>query len=198
MKELKYRFSVIIVLLLASIYALWPRDTTVRVEAPDGSFVYDTVKQIPIKLGLDLKGGMHIALEPDKSKGVATDVKDEIERAVTIVRNRVDGLGVAEANVQREGSERPQLDRDGVEEQDLDVEQDEQHRDEVEADAEAEAALDLGGQAALVRVGLGLQVGAALGTDDGVERDEHGTHGPAEQDEHDRREVGSQHSGRVF
>ncbi len=115
MKELRYRFAVIAVLLLGSIYALWPRDTVIRVEAPDGkSFVYDTVKRIPIKLGLDLRGGMHIALEPDESKGVATDIKDEIERAVTIVRTRVDGLGVAEANVQREGATRIIVELPGI------------------------------------------------------------------------------------
>ena len=40
----------------------------------------------------------------------------------------------------------------GYEEDDLDVEQDEEHRDQVEADPEAEPALDLRGQAALVGV----------------------------------------------
>jgi preprotein translocase subunit SecD len=107
MKELKYRFSIIIVALLASVYALWPRDTVVRVQAPTGDgFVYDTVKQIPVRLGLDIKGGMYIALEPDESEGVVTDVSDLMDRAVTVVRTRIDGLGIAETNVQREGSRR--------------------------------------------------------------------------------------------
>ena len=53
-----------------------------------------------------------------------------------------------------EGPERAQLDRDRVEEDDLDVEEDEEHRDQVEADPEAEALLDVGGQPALVGVGL--------------------------------------------
>ena len=55
-----------------------------------------------------------------------------------------------------------QLHGDRVEEDHLDVEQDEQHRDQVEADPEAEAALDLGRQAALVGVGL-RRDGPALG-----------------------------------
>ena len=55
-----------------------------------------------------------------------------------------------------------ELDRHRVEEDDLDVEEDEQHRDQVEADPEAEALLDLGGQAALVRVD-GRWRAAALG-----------------------------------
>ena len=53
-----------------------------------------------------------------------------------------------------ERAERLELDGDRVEEDDLDVEQDEQHRDQVEADPEAEAALHVGRQAALVRLAL--------------------------------------------
>src|SRR6266545_401074 len=53
---------------------------------------------------------------------------------------------------QRERAERVELDGYREQEDDLDVEQDEQHRDQVEADPEAEVLLDLGGQAALVRI----------------------------------------------
>ena len=114
MKELRYRFITIGVLLVGSLIALFPRNTIVRVPAPDGTFVYDTVKAIPIKLGLDLRGGMYISLEPDESEGVQADVTDQMDRAVVIVRNRIDQLGIAEPNVQKEGARRITVELPGI------------------------------------------------------------------------------------
>ena len=55
---------------------------------------------------------------------------------------------------------RLQVHGDRVEEDHLDVEEDEQHRDQVEADPEAEAALHVGREPALVGSGLDLRWGA--------------------------------------
>ncbi|HET6763604.1 MAG TPA: hypothetical protein VFH27_08025, partial [Longimicrobiaceae bacterium] len=64
--------------------------------------------QHPIQQGLDLQGGIHLALELDESKGAlsAKDRAEAIDRAIKVVRMRVDELGVAEPIVQKAGDDR--------------------------------------------------------------------------------------------
>jgi preprotein translocase subunit SecD len=115
MSNIKYRVAIIAALTLASIWALWPRTITVRERNPDtGAAEYREVKRIPLKLGLDLQGGMHLALEVDESKGAVADKSDALNRALTVVRNRIDQFGVAEPVVQRVGEERITVELPGI------------------------------------------------------------------------------------
>jgi preprotein translocase subunit SecD len=115
MSTIKSRVAVIVALTLASIAALWPRDAIVRrQDSPPEAPVYDTVKRIPIKLGLDLEGGMHMALEVDESKGAVLDKTDALERALVVLRNRIDEFGVAEPVVQRVGEDRIIVELPGI------------------------------------------------------------------------------------
>ncbi|MDX1393378.1 MAG: protein translocase subunit SecD [Gemmatimonadota bacterium] len=58
----------------------------------------------PINLGLDLQGGMHLAVEIDRDAADPdADMEDAIERTVTTLRNRIDQFGVREPNIQRAG-----------------------------------------------------------------------------------------------
>ena len=59
-----------------------------------------------INLGLDLQGGMSLILEIDRSKLDADAQKDVLDRAYTIIENRINGLGVAEPSIQKQGTER--------------------------------------------------------------------------------------------
>ena len=59
-----------------------------------------------IHLGLDLQGGMHLVLEVDRSRLGPAEAKDAPDRAMEIIRNRIDQFGVAEPLVQREGEDR--------------------------------------------------------------------------------------------
>lgn len=59
-----------------------------------------------IKLGLDLQGGMHVVLQVDKTKLKPEESKDAVERALEIIRNRVDQFGVAEPLIQKQGEDR--------------------------------------------------------------------------------------------
>ncbi len=59
-----------------------------------------------LHLGLDLQGGMHLVLEVDRSRLNAAEAKDAPERAMEIIRNRVDQFGVAEPLIQQEGEDR--------------------------------------------------------------------------------------------
>jgi protein-export membrane protein SecD len=59
-----------------------------------------------IHLGLDLQGGMHLLLEVDRSHLSAAEAKDATDRAMEVLRNRIDQFGVAEPIIQREGEDR--------------------------------------------------------------------------------------------
>ncbi|OGF04953.1 MAG: protein-export membrane protein SecD [Candidatus Eisenbacteria bacterium RBG_16_71_46] len=59
-----------------------------------------------IHLGLDLQGGMYLVLEVDRSGLKPAEAADATERAMEIIRNRVDQFGVAEPLIQREGEDR--------------------------------------------------------------------------------------------
>ncbi|MFH1678872.1 MAG: protein translocase subunit SecD [Candidatus Omnitrophota bacterium] len=58
-----------------------------------------------INLGLDLKGGMHLLLRVDTSKLTEEAKTGAIERAVEILRNRIDEFGVREPVIQKQGED---------------------------------------------------------------------------------------------
>ena len=122
MSNLQARVGIILALVLASAWALWPRDTIERrrgangefVYGPDSTFVYDTVKRVNLKRGLDLQGGMHLTLEVDESKGVVANKSEALDNALTVVRNRIDEFGVAEPIVQKVGDDRIIVELPGI------------------------------------------------------------------------------------
>lgn len=111
MKSYQWKLLLLVVLLGLSIYALLPsfqlynrpdRDT-----ADPRDPVMKELRSKALKLGLDLKGGMHLLLEIDKSKlPPGVQEKDVIDRAMEILRNRIDQFGVAEPIIQRQGDNR--------------------------------------------------------------------------------------------
>ena len=57
-----------------------------------------------LNLGLDLRGGTHLLMALDVSKLPANaDVNDAVQRAIEIIRNRVDQFGVAEPLIAKQG-----------------------------------------------------------------------------------------------
>jgi preprotein translocase subunit SecD len=114
MQNLKARLLLIAAMIIASVWALFPRTVTERVKHADGTFVDTTVSRVPLKLGLDLRGGMYLALEIDQSKQEVTDVSDALERALTVVRTRIDEFGVAEPIVQKVGENRITVELPGI------------------------------------------------------------------------------------
>lgn len=113
MANLKYRVLLIVGLLAASAWALFPRTVIERVKR-DGVFVYDTVKRVPLKRGLDLQGGMHLELEVDESKQAVANKSEALDRALKVVRQRIDEFGVAEPVVQKKGSDRLIVELPGI------------------------------------------------------------------------------------
>ena len=69
-----------------------------------------------IKKGLDLEGGVYILYEA-KSVGDTEVDYDAIQRAMTIIRNRIDELGLTEPVLQTEGERRIRIELPGIEDQ---------------------------------------------------------------------------------
>lgn len=113
MNSLKSRLVVIAAMVVASAWTLFPRTIEDRVSR-DGVMVDTTYTRIPLKYGLDLRGGMHLALEIDQSQQQVADVNDALERALRVVRSRIDEFGVAEPIVQRVGDHRIEVELPGI------------------------------------------------------------------------------------
>jgi preprotein translocase subunit SecD len=96
------------VLLLLCGWALLPK------EGPDGE------RESALKLGLDLQGGMHLAVEIDDPEGtLPPDAKaDAVERTLTTIRNRIDEFGVREPTIQKIGDERIVVELAGIDDPD--------------------------------------------------------------------------------
>ncbi len=120
MSNLKYRLMLIAALCVASVWALFPRNVTVRQLDPATGVMHDVVqRRIPLRKGLDLQGGMYLALEVDDSKQpIAPDkIPDAIDRALKTVRTRIEGMGVSEAVVQKAGNDRIIVQLPGIQDQ---------------------------------------------------------------------------------
>lgn len=59
-----------------------------------------------IKLGLDLQGGLRVVLKVDNPNPDRTKAKDDLDKARTVIENRINAIGVAEPLVQIQGSDR--------------------------------------------------------------------------------------------
>src|SRR5712671_7870550 len=104
MGKIRQRLYIIAGLVVLSIVSLLPRSTRQRVIDPTTGRMKDTtVRRLPINLGLDLQGGIHLALEVDQSKGPVPDCADAIQRAERVVRTRMDEFGTKEPVVQIQG-----------------------------------------------------------------------------------------------
>src|SRR5438270_11323682 len=101
------RLITIGILLVLSIWALIPTNTTQRVlDQKTGRMKDTTVRRVPINLGLDLQGGIHLALEVDQSRGPVPDPAEAIRRAERVVRTRIDQFGTTEPVAQVVGGTR--------------------------------------------------------------------------------------------
>jgi preprotein translocase subunit SecD len=114
LSTIRSRIIVIALLIAGSIYFLFPRTVTLRVRGADGVMHDDTVTRVPLKRGLDLQGGMHLALELDQSKQVSADPKKDLDLALTVLRKRIDEFGVEEPLVQKAGDSRIVVELAGI------------------------------------------------------------------------------------
>jgi preprotein translocase subunit SecD len=113
--SIRTRLLVILGLIALSVFYLIPRNVTLRERDVDSGVMTDrTEKRVPLKLGLDLQGGMHLALELDQSKQVSADPRRDLELALTVLRKRIDEFGVAEPLIQKVGDDRIVVELAGI------------------------------------------------------------------------------------
>ncbi|MGH7658053.1 MAG: hypothetical protein ACREL6_07445, partial [Gemmatimonadales bacterium] len=91
---IRSRLIVIAILAAISIWQLVPSVITRTQLRADGSSELVTDTLWHPALGLDLQGGMHLALELDESKRVSTDPARDLNLALTVLRKRIDEFGV--------------------------------------------------------------------------------------------------------
>ena len=107
MRKIRSRLLATGILMVLAVWQLLPANATVRVrDTATGRMKDTTVRRVPINLGLDLQGGIHLALEVDQSKGPVPDPAEAIRRAERVVRTRIDEFGVTEPVVQLIGANR--------------------------------------------------------------------------------------------
>ena len=98
-KNLRNRFIIILGVIAACVAFAWPINKR-------------------INLGLDLRGGMHLILKVDTSKLSAKAKEDAVLRAMEILRNRIDSMGVGETAIQRQGEDQILVQLPGVTDRD--------------------------------------------------------------------------------
>src|SRR5882672_4036745 len=90
-----------------SVYFLLPSVKWYRMPADERSEREqdrDPILKKILNLGLDLRGGTHLVMELDRAKlPPETKTIDALDRAIEIIRNRVDQFGVAEPLIARQG-----------------------------------------------------------------------------------------------
>ena len=85
-RKLFWKIGLIVVVVVASLWYSFPLDKR-------------------INLGLDLKGGMHLVLRVDTSKLPEDAKAGAPERALEVIRNRIDLFGVSEPSIQLQGDD---------------------------------------------------------------------------------------------
>jgi protein-export membrane protein SecD len=124
--DLRIRWAIVAASLLAAAWYLWP---TVRFHSMSppareelrqtDPAAWDRLKSRAIQLGLDLQGGMHLVLELDESERSFDEEerRDATDRALEIIRNRVDQFGVSEPLIQKVGDQRIIVELPGIQDQ---------------------------------------------------------------------------------
>jgi len=111
----------VILLALAALYIVLPVEHPAWLERSLSSDPDTPHELLDLKLGLDLRGGTQVLLESDLAEGVVLP-DGAMTTAKSIVENRVNGLGVAEAVVQNQGDTRIIVELPGVRNPDQAVE----------------------------------------------------------------------------
>jgi protein-export membrane protein SecD len=120
MSKQNWRTIVTVILLIVAVIAFWNTfklwtmtDTEQQAmqERDPGELL--NLQQKAIRLGLDLQGGIHVVLRVKLEEMDAASRQDAVDRAIQVIRNRIDGLGVAEPGIQKQGNNRIIVDLPG-------------------------------------------------------------------------------------
>jgi len=101
-KSLRRKYWTSILVMLVIVLGIWSAvgfGCTTKTVTVDGKDTVVCEGPMEAQLGLDLQGGISVVLAP---KGEASS--DSLDKAVDIIRQRVDALGVAEPDISRQGN----------------------------------------------------------------------------------------------
>ncbi len=98
-RRLQWKLLGIVLLTLFSVYLVWPPFT---IKDEEGNIL----QKGKINLGLDLQGGMRLVLKLDTAKIPEEARRDALDRAIEVIRNRVDQFGVGEIPINKQGKDR--------------------------------------------------------------------------------------------
>jgi protein-export membrane protein SecD len=106
----QWKMAAVVAVTLLSLWYLWPSYRYYSMPAEQRSQLAPTevgkLRDQAIHLGLDLQGGLHLVMEVDRSRLGPEEAKDAVDRAIEIIRNRIDEFGVAEPLIQKQGEDR--------------------------------------------------------------------------------------------
>lgn len=94
-RQFYYKFAIILAVIVFAFFQMYPLEEK-------------------IKKGLDLQGGVHVVLEVEEPPKAEKSLSDLTDRALEIIRNRIDAFGVTEPVIQKEGTNRIIVDLPGV------------------------------------------------------------------------------------
>ncbi|MDD5488971.1 MAG: protein translocase subunit SecD, partial [Candidatus Omnitrophica bacterium] len=103
------KFKSLLIVLVTGL-AIWFSYPPLDIKDSNGN----VVENGKLNLGLDLQGGMHLVLHVDTSKLSENEAKDAPQRALEIIRNRIDQFGVLEPVIQLQGKDRILIQLPGV------------------------------------------------------------------------------------
>ena len=106
-KNMKWKAVLVVVIAAAAIWFSFPPLDVVDETG-------NVTREGRLNLGLDLQGGMHLILEVDTSKLSANEAKDAPQRALEVIRNRIDQFGVLEPVIQLQGKNRLLIQLPGI------------------------------------------------------------------------------------
>jgi preprotein translocase subunit SecD len=100
--------ALIALLTLGALYVIWPREPArffpAAIPWPSGrGIAIGDFERREMRLGLDLQGGTRLLLGASLPEDAEGNVSDSIEGTINILRRRVDGSGVTEAEITRQG-----------------------------------------------------------------------------------------------
>lgn len=116
----KWRLTITLILIVLGLLAFWntfelwtmsEEEQQAMQEENPGELL--ALQQKAIRLGLDLQGGIHVVLRVKTEELDQGAAEGAVERAMQVIRTRIDGLGVAEPNIQKQGNNRIIIDLPG-------------------------------------------------------------------------------------
>ena len=95
----------------------WPEGKGIKmpfISLAGGAIQGNTLERRAMRLGLDLRGGTRIVLEADTSNAPDVKLSDALDAATRIIERRVNAFGVAESEIQTQGSNRLAVQLPGI------------------------------------------------------------------------------------